>query len=197
MTNLQDSTFAFRPALLRSESPEEFAALLESFNQDIRPRGAVQSMYVFEVANLTWEIFRYRRVKAAVLDKAISQATVNLLRPLLFGPSLNGLAMSDGPVRRLVHERSYSPEAEDRVNGLMEEGGFDERAVETEALRLSLDEVERLDRLIASAESRRDKALRNIALHEKLFAERLQASSDRLLNANDVPSIDASTAELS
>jgi hypothetical protein len=185
--NLQNRSFTFRPALLQSESAEEFAALLEELNQDIRPRDIIERMYVNDIATLTWDILRYRRAKAGMLNTVFMRAQVNVLRPLFFGGA--HLEMSDKPARDLVDRSLYDPEAADRISNLLKEAKLDDSAAEAEALRLRLSEIEKIERLIASAESRRHKALRNIALYEEGFAGRLQSESDRLLDAKAVPTV--------
>jgi hypothetical protein len=77
------------------------------------------------------------------------------------------------------------------------EVGLDETAVEAEALRLRLDDIEGIQRLRTTAETRRDKVLHNIALYDKIFAERLQSSAERLLAADDVPAIAPPDQEVS
>lgn len=63
------------------------------------------------------------------------------------------------------------------------------RSVETEALRLSLDDIERVDRLLTAAQASRDKALRSIAWCRETFVRKLQQSSERILAAEQVPSM--------
>lgn len=185
--NLENRSFTFRPALLQTESAEEFAALLEELNQDIRPRDIIEGMYVNDIATLTWDILRYRRAKAGMLNTVLMRAQVDVLRPLFFGGAF--LEKCDKRARDLVDQSLHDQEAADRISNLLKDAKLDDSAVEAQALRLRLSEIEKIERLIASAESRRHKALRNIALYEENFAGRLQSDSDRLLDAKAVPPI--------
>ena len=58
---------------------------------------------------------------------------------------------------------------------------LDETAIEGEAIRKSADDLERIDRLMTSAEARRDKALVCIAQYRGDFGALLRESSNRLV----------------
>jgi hypothetical protein len=58
---------------------------------------------------------------------------------------------------------------------------LDETTIEGEAIKKSTDDIERIDRLMASAEARRDKALVCIAQYRGDFGALLRDSSDRLV----------------
>jgi hypothetical protein len=49
--------------VLPSEQPAEFEYLLNALEDEIRPRGFIEHMYVSEVAVFVWEILRLRRYK--------------------------------------------------------------------------------------------------------------------------------------
>jgi len=68
-----------RPALLSSESADEFEALVAALRQEIEPRGIVEHMYVSETASIVSEILRFRRCKAAIINAAYCAALKNLL----------------------------------------------------------------------------------------------------------------------
>jgi hypothetical protein len=179
--------FTFRPALLKNESAQEFEKLLKELNLDIQPQTFTEQIYVDDIANLTWEILRWRRVKAGIVGNAFRPALENALRSLPRDVKDNadiGIA-----VDRLARAWFSTQAAKDKVSASLKEVGLDEWAVEVEALRSRLNEIEKIDRLIASAEARRDKALRTVALYRESFSQKLQESSDRLLDPDHVPSV--------
>jgi hypothetical protein len=194
MTNSQsrDTTrgFTFTPALLRTESKEDFEKLLAELNKDVQPASFVQRLYVHDIAHLTFEIIRHRLDKVNIVNNAFHRALAIVLKPILQRPKsrslLDGtpLIQEADPAAQLAYDYSVDEQSKDKVLGLLKKAGFDMRAVETEALTLSLDDVERVDRLIASAEVRRKKALRFIAWHGENFAERLERSSEQMLAAD-------------
>jgi len=65
---------------------------------------------------------------------------------------------------------------------LLSEFRLDESAVEAEAIKSLAEVLEQIDRLLASLESRRNKALRCIADYRNVFARQLQESSNRIID---------------
>ena len=68
----------------------------------------------------------------------------------------------------------------------MDNLNLDESAIEAEAFRLASSDIDRLDRMLTVAEIRRDKALHCIADYRDSLAQRLQQSSQKILEAADV-----------
>jgi hypothetical protein len=198
MTNSQNEgatkVFSFNPSLLRTESKEEFEKLIDELKRYVQPTNFVESMYAYEVAVLTWEIMRYRRNKAGIINNALRAALEKFLQRFLLPPGANFTLWIEKVLSadRLAYDWFYSQEAKDRFSGLLEEAGFDMGAVEAEAVRQSLADIEKVERLIASAELRRDKYLGSIARSHERLARKLEENSDRLLTADSVPSVTSS-----
>ena len=187
--------FKFRAVLLKGESKIEFAALVEEFNRDVQPKQFIERMYVNDIANLTWEIVRDRRIKANIINNNFHRALARILRKILSPPGSALAADTILAPDRLAYEWLTSQETKKRVSGLLQEAGLDESSVEAEAFRLSLPEIENIDRLLASKEARREKALRSMARYQKALAKKLQQTSDRVLAADIAPSIAYSDSE--
>ena len=73
-----------------------------------------------------------------------------------------------------------------QVAQLLKDFQLDETAIEAEAVRCSIHQLEQLDRLLASLESRRNKALRCVAEYRGGLARQLRDSSDRIIEGNKV-----------
>jgi hypothetical protein len=56
--------------LLITESAEEFDALRHAFEQEIKPRGIIERMYVHDICAIVWEILRLRRSSSIPLSAA-------------------------------------------------------------------------------------------------------------------------------
>ena len=82
-----------QPALLMTESKKDYKALHTSFEHEIMPRSFVESIYVPDIAALTWEILRLRRCKAAIVNTAFEKALWNILRSQL--SALEALKLKD------------------------------------------------------------------------------------------------------
>ena len=87
-----------------------------------------------------------------------------------------------GHSEKLARQWFSDPNVKKQIAGLLREFDLDETASEAEAFRKSADDLERIDRLMASAEARRDKALVCIAQYRGDFGALLRESSDRLVD---------------
>jgi hypothetical protein len=72
--------------LLITESEEEFDRIHDALDQEIKPRGIIEQMYVADIAHLVWEILRLWRCKAGIINSAFRAALGNLLAQLGRGP---------------------------------------------------------------------------------------------------------------
>jgi hypothetical protein len=167
--------------LLMTESEAEFDRVRDAFDQEIKPRGIIEQMHVADVAYLTWEILQLRRCKAGIINSAFCAALERLLVQALRKPGGFNLDVED-EAGRLAREWFIDPEAKKQVSGLLKNFQLDETAIEAEAIRTSAEDLERLDRLLASLESRRNKVLRCIADYRGGFARQLHESGDRMID---------------
>src|SRR5437773_4867288 len=65
--------------LLITESADEFDALRDAFEREIKPRGIVEQMYVPDISSIVWEILRLRRCKVVIINAAFRSALQELL----------------------------------------------------------------------------------------------------------------------
>jgi hypothetical protein len=178
------SEFKFLPCLLKTESLTDFASLLDALIKEVKPTNVIELMYVHDIANLIWDIMRHRRNKAGIINNAFRAALENTLRLIL--PS--GVPSSPTPLekfktaaKQLANDWFYLPEDKKRVLSLLDEAGLDLQSIEAEAFRLAMPDIEKVDRLLAATEARRDKALRSIDWYRECFGEKIRQSTDRLL----------------
>ena len=168
-----------KPPLLLTESRSEFDDFQASFQQAIMPRGAIEHIYFDDIVASTWEILRFRRSKTAIINSAFQKALLSLLEPH-FEDDYLGTASKDLAERWFVDSA-----ARKKVAQLLGRFELDEFAIEAEAIRISLPDLEGIDRLLATAEARRNRAFRNIEDCRASFARTARNASDRVLEAND------------
>ena len=152
----------------------------DAFDQELKPRGIIEQMYVADIAYLAWEILRLRRCKAGIIDAAFLQALERLLKQFLRQPGGVNLHVRE-EAERLARAWFSGPAGKRDVEQLLKDFQLDETAIEAEAVRCSIDQLEQLDRLLASLESRRNKALRCVAEYRGGLARQLRESSDRII----------------
>jgi hypothetical protein len=184
----KELTLFAKPPLLITESAEDFASLSAALAQEIKPRGIVERMYVAEIAALVWEILRFRRCKAAIVNAAFKGALEDLLSRLIGTPDW-------GALRELVEDWFSKSEAKKEVSELLAQYHLDESAIEAEAIRSRSEELEVLDRMLTSLESRRNKALRCIADYQDRL--KVREASDRVIEGKAVVQLENRSARRS
>src|SRR6266540_1989217 len=159
--------------LLITESADEFDALRNAFDQEIKPRGIIEQMYVHDISSIVWEILRLRRCKVVIINSAFLSALEHLLVQLLKGPGQYDYEVED-KAEALAHAWFTDQEAKKQVSEILSRFGLDESAIEAEAIRRSSSDLELLDKMLTSLESRRDKALGCVAEYRTSLAQQLR-----------------------
>jgi len=186
--------------VLITESPEEFNRLYEALKDDLKIVGTVEHLILAHIAELAWEIGRYRRAKVSLINSAVPAALKNLLRPIVRRqmtqnqpPREFQLLLKDETelrtdfevgkeVDRLAHQWFVDEDDRKLILEMLAENKLDEYVIEMEAMRIVAPELERFDRLLASLEWRLDKALRCLAEFRGGFGRHLRASVDRVID---------------
>jgi hypothetical protein len=167
--------------LLITESKDEFDLLHDSLNAEVKPRGIIEQIYVEDIAHHVWEILRLRRSKAAIVNLAFRAALKEVIKQLLIKPG-NLIFHVEEESKKLAYEWFSDPDVKQQIAGMLRDFNLDETAIEAEAFRKSTGDLEQIDRLMASAEARRDKALMCIAQFRGDFGVLLRESSNRLVD---------------
>jgi|SRR6266487_1253965 hypothetical protein len=182
--------------LLITESADEFDALRNAFDQEIKPRGIIEQMYVHDISSIVWEILRLRRCKVVIINSAFRSALEHLLVQLLKGPGQYDYEVED-KAEALAHAWFTDQEAKKQVSEILSRFGLDESAIEAEAIRKSSADLELLDRMLASLETRRNKALGCVAEYRASLAHQLRQSADRIIDGKGVLRLEDAASERS
>ena len=171
--------------VLNSESIEEFDAMHEALELEIKPRGPIERMYVSDISAILWEILRLRRSKTAIINAGYRAALECLLVQFMRDPTQPEYGVRD-KAQMLALRWFTDQEAKNQVKELLDQFGLDESAIEAEAIRRLSEDLESLDRLLTSLESRRNKALLCVGEYREWFARRLRESADKIIEAQTV-----------
>jgi hypothetical protein len=180
--------------LLITESADEFDALRDAFEQEIKPRGIIEQMYVHDISAIVWEILRLRRCKVVIINSAFRSALQNLLTQLLRQPDQYYV---DDEAQALAHAWFTDQEAKKQVSEILSRFDLDESAIEAEAIRKSSADLELLDRMLTSLESRRNKALGCVAEYRVSLGQQLRESADRIIDGKGVLRLEDAASERS
>jgi len=174
------------PRLLVTESRDEFDRLRDALDDEIKPRGIIEQMFVADIAELHWEILRLRRCKAAIIKSEFRAALADLLQRLLRKPGDpqegDWIYSTSAEAENLAKEWFTEKAAKKQVSELLGQFHLDDSAIEAEAIRKSAADLEKIDRMLASLESRRNRALGHIAEYREVFPRQLRESSDRIID---------------
>src|SRR5262245_18461482 len=179
--------------LLITESADEFDALREAFEQEIKPRGIIEQMYMHDICCIVWEILRLRRCKVVIINSAFRSALEHLLVQLLKEPGQYNYDVED-EAETLAHGWFADQEAKKQVSEILGRFDLDEAAIEAEAIRRSSSDLELLDRMLTSLESRRNKAFGCVAEYRASLAHQLRESADRIIDGKNVLQLEDPTS---
>src|SRR5579862_6138285 len=151
--------------------------------KEIKPRGIVEQFFVEDIIYISWDILRFHRSRTALINLTFRAALEKILTELLRSPKMLTLLDSrEMDARELAFGWFSDEKAKSKVVKLLKQFHLDETVIEAEAMRNCAAELERFDRLLASAESRRNRALRSVTEYRTDLALRLRATSDRIID---------------
>jgi hypothetical protein len=182
--------------LLITEAADEFDALRDAFEQEIKPRGIIEHMYVHDISSIVWEILRLRRCKVVIINSAFRSALQDLLKQVLRQPGQYEHHV-EREAQILAQSWFTDQEAKKQVSEILSGFDLDESAIEAEAIRRSSSDLEVLDRMLTSLESRRNKALGCVAEYLASLAQQLRYSADRIIDAKGVLRLEDAASERS
>ena len=170
----QTAAFAGPPPLIAGERAAGYDELLARVCETLQPSDVLEHIWVRDIVDLVWEVYRLRRLKADLMSAAAHEGMTQLLRPLLDypGDAARGWARRD--------ESSVQ-----RVEATLAAAGLtmDHIAAATFAVRIG--DFERIERMTASAEGRRNSALHELDLHRASFALRLRRALEQVQGVED------------
>jgi hypothetical protein len=123
----------------------------------VKPRDFIEEILARDAIDLTWEILRQRRMKAGLLRMASGEAVRSVTEKLA------GRSPYNPAVQWISGDRATRIQFEN----LLTKAGLSMEDVMAEALSINIDVTERIDRMLASNEARRNNALREIDRHRE------------------------------
>lgn len=156
--------------VLPTESLEEFESLVATLDLEVRGRNTIEVFYIEQVVRTMWEMRRYQPWKETILNKAMRPALETLLTQLQEGRQTNY------DPKDLARDWFTNKEAKQMVSKILEEVGLDESAIAMEAWKMVSSELQLLELMVSSADSRLRDALRMIAQFGHVFSRKGMAN---------------------
>jgi hypothetical protein len=169
------------PPLLEGEDTAAYDELLVRISGAVKPTDIFEEIWIRDIVDLVWEAFRLRRHKANLMTAVAHKGLKEILAPLIGWTDARNLAEAWA-----ARERS----AIKQVDKLLASAGLTMDAVMAQALSLKLDHIERIDRMIATAEGRRNAILREVDRHRTAWGQNLRQAVQQI-EAAEIKVIDA------
>jgi hypothetical protein len=176
-----DIRFLFEPRPLTiHEDPGDYDRLLALIVQDVKPRDMIEWIWVKDIVDLAWEARRLRLYKVLVTRVRMRKAGGRLLAQV-FEPET-----SDG-VQVFRSERAVSDYQSGNGKGItpvldaLDALGLPEDALSVAAFIDALPELEKIEQMLRSVESRRNLVLREIERQRFATSQRLRSASEAVV----------------
>jgi hypothetical protein len=168
------------PPVLRTENPHRYWELFEQFAAAIAPSSIVEWMWLKDIADLTWEIARLRRYRAMWIEFQRDWANLEMQH-----------AREHADDADLFRDKGHLfPMTPDKIEERRSNWGpFDTEYHSAFLVHEELKSYEAFEKLLKSAELRRDRILRELDARRERVAPMLRKKSDEVIeaSADDVP----------
>jgi hypothetical protein len=174
--NVLNRVIAIAPApLLPGEKEADYATIAVRIVNASGPQDAIEEFLIRDVVDLIWEVLRLRRIKAGILKSSMDQGVKRVLtgigHPYIERDGLSeSWAAGDDRARK-------------KVDAILAKAGMTVDEVTAQTLDSKLDSFERLDRMLASVEARRNNALREIDRHRAALGGAVRQSIEEIEDA--------------
>ena len=150
--------FAERPRIL-GEDKQLYEDVLSQAAAAVKPADFIEALWVKEAVDLVWDALYYRRVKQSFMVAAQKDALKRLTR------------LADTVIAQWEVQDKTAVASVEKV---LKARGLTMEAVIAEIVVSKFDKIEQLDRIIATADARRDKALGQIERRRDALARQLR-----------------------
>jgi hypothetical protein len=140
------------PSLIEGEDATAYDELLARISTAVKPTNIIEDIWVREVVDFTWEALRMRRLKTALLTASAHIGLEGVLKPLL----------DDGITELVEPWARGEPDAIQQVKGILNSANLTIDAVIAQTMCELIEKLERIERMLAMIEARRNATLREI-----------------------------------
>jgi hypothetical protein len=160
--------------LIRGEDAAAYDDLVARIRAVLRPADVIEEIWARDVADLAFEVFRLRRLKASLMQACAYDGLADVLDPLR-PPWTDEDENKEEDDSNLPERWAAGDQAAiAKVDGLLASAGLTVDAVMAQTLSNRIDVVERIERMMTAAEARRDTILREVERRRAGLASRLR-----------------------
>jgi hypothetical protein len=171
---------ALAPApVLPGENQSLYDQMARRIVKEAKPRDSIEELLIRDVIDLAWEVLRLRRLKVGVLRASMAIGVKIVLDELGHSPLLEF-----GRNQKLGQRWAAGDEAvRTEVGAALNRAGLTIDDVTAKTAEEKIDTLERLDRMLASAEARRNNALRELDHHREALGGAARGAIDEIEDA--------------
>ena len=169
--------FIGKLSLLETEVAADYDALFHRLAETVKPKDAVEWIWVADVTHLVWEMRRLRGMRDVIVERETARGLGDLVEDIL-GADHEWYDVEDTRDRLIAHWNSGNAFRRQVVRRFLKTRGVDLPQVHAEVYRRRLDELIKLEGLIANLGRRRDSVLREIERRRDTVARRLRDVTD-------------------
>jgi hypothetical protein len=138
----------------------------------VKPKDILEEIWVREVVDLVWEALRLRRLKSNLLAASTHAGLEKVLIPLC-----GGFIEADRLAKSWARNEAAGRKG---VKQLLASAGLSMDVVMAQTPSLKINDIERIDRMVMTAEVRRDATLREIERHRATLGQALRRASEQV-----------------
>ncbi|MGY3508894.1 hypothetical protein [Bradyrhizobium lupini] len=151
------------PLLLPGEQLEHYQALQQAIFADLAPRSAIEWLLAIDVAELSWDIQRYRMLRHKLLETYRQKAVEAALRRIdMVGIDPEFEAEAETYTLQNALSWRCDPVAASEIEARLATYGFDQRAITTEVYVQAREVLVLFEGLLNAAQTKRMLLLREI-----------------------------------
>lgn len=173
--------------LITGEDADLYEALRSRVSADVAPKDVLEEILLHDTIDLTWEISRLRRMKAGLFNATAYNSLRVVLKPLIDRDfreqdSENEQENEEERLERYLEENwaRRIPAAVKRVDQLLQQADLTMDAVNAQTLSQNIEAMERIERMLAALEARRNAILCEIDRHRESLARPLRRTLEQI-----------------
>ena len=175
------------PPLITGEDADAYEEIRARVFSEVAPNDIIEEMLLLDVVDLTWEIARPRRLKAGLFNATVYRSLSKILRPLVDRDcSMPDSELDEEALFEKYIEENWArrlPDAVKRVDQLLHQAHLSMDAVNAQTLSENVEGMERIERMLAALEARRNAILREMDRRRESLAQPLRRNNKQVDDA--------------
>jgi hypothetical protein len=159
------------PPLFDGEDTEIYDQLLKEISPAATPADIFEDIWVRDVVDLTIEVLRLRRFKVKLMMTNAYKSLTETLSPLV--GQMQAETLAEGWAAR-------KSDVVEEVNKTLTSAGLSTDSILAETFCLKVNDIERIEHMMALAEMRRNSTLREIDRHRQTLGQKLRRAAQQL-----------------